>query len=136
MSDKPTKPFIQVPEEIVLNKVVSSSALHLYIILLRYARQSGYCWPSQETLAKDIGRSIRQVRTLLNILEQRGLIVIDHRGESGESNHYYVLYSVGGPKFVEESNPEFFPELVRNDEDESNRGKNSLLSPELHFREG
>ncbi len=98
MATKSTKPFIQVPEEIMLNKSISAAAKNLYIILLRYCRQSGYCWPGHERLASDMGCSTRHVRTLLKQLENQSLVYIDHRGELGESNHYYVLYSVGGPE--------------------------------------
>jgi hypothetical protein len=55
---------------------------NLKIVLLALAdnaNDGGYCWPSQEVIAHKASVSVRNLRRLLNELEDRGLIRIDAR---------------------------------------------------------
>lgn len=64
-----------------------SSRLLIAILLLKYARTNNNAFPSQETLAKDMGLSSRQIRNLLNELEACGLLTWKRLGFS-KSNRY------------------------------------------------
>jgi hypothetical protein len=82
--------FVQVPLE-VLEARISSSALKLYLTLLKYARQSNECWPSQQTLGRDMNLKARRIADLLKELEKASLITIICRAKEGLSNLYRLL---------------------------------------------
>ncbi|MBN9392379.1 MAG: helix-turn-helix domain-containing protein [Chloroflexi bacterium] len=82
--------FVQVPLE-VLEAGISTSALKLYLILLKYARQSNECWPSQQTLGWDMNLKPRRIADLLKELECASLITIICRAKEGLSNLYRLL---------------------------------------------
>ncbi len=82
--------FVQVPLE-VLEASISSSAMKLYLILLKYARQSNECWPSQQTLGRDMNLKPRRIADLLKELENAFLITIICRAKEGLSNLYRLL---------------------------------------------
>ena len=62
-----------------------------YARLCLHAGQRGYCWPKQDTLAKEIAVSDRQVRYYLSELETEGFILIIQRGLR-RSNLYRFLW--------------------------------------------
>src|SRR3954452_13901868 len=82
--------FVQVPLE-VLEANISTSAMKLYLILLKYTRQSNECWPSQQTLARDMNLKARRIADLLKELENASLITIICRATEGLSNLYPLL---------------------------------------------
>ncbi len=82
--------FVQVPLE-VLEASISTSAMKLYLILMKYARQSNECWPSQLTLGRDMNLKPRRIADLLKELEKASLITIICRAKEGLSNHYRLL---------------------------------------------
>src|SRR3954452_5746924 len=82
--------FVQVPLE-VLEANISTSAMKLYLILLKYARQSNECWPSQQTLGWDMNLKSRRIADLLKELEGASLITIICRAKEGLSNLYRLL---------------------------------------------
>src|ERR1700680_790965 len=81
------KGFTQVPNHILDNSKLSPGAKLTYAMLLKYAWQHDYCFPGQETLAKDMGVSDRSVRTYLQELEKAEFVVIKQRG-LGKVNLY------------------------------------------------
>jgi hypothetical protein len=58
-------------------------------VLTKYAGQDDYCFPSQKTLAKDLGVSSRYIRTLLNELLKNKLISKKRTGFN-KSNTYTI----------------------------------------------
>jgi DNA-binding MarR family transcriptional regulator len=47
-----------------------------YLLVYRYANhKTQLCYPSQTTLAADLGVSIRTIQRLLDILERHGLVI-------------------------------------------------------------
>jgi hypothetical protein len=72
--------FIQVPTQVAKNTEISIQARHLYTILQSYCWDKDYCFPSQNTLATDMGISDRRVRTLLKELEKNRCIRIHKTG--------------------------------------------------------
>jgi len=68
------KGFTQVPNCVLKDTDISYQARVLYAILLSYSWQKESCNPTQETIANDLGVSVRTIRTLLNELRDKGLI--------------------------------------------------------------
>jgi hypothetical protein len=68
----------------------------LYILLVRRWGQKGPCFPSQASLAADLGRSLRQVKVWIADLEAFGLIRYRRRGRGdggqGLTNDYTFLW--------------------------------------------
>lgn len=82
--------FTQVPNAVLQlgqQGALSHGALLTYIFLLRYAWQKDTCFPSQDTLATDLGVSVRSASGYLRELQQQGLIAVQRRG-LGKTNVY------------------------------------------------
>jgi len=56
---------IWVPESLLRCTAISASAILLYGRLAKYAGRDGRCFPSVETLALELGMTVRQVQRLL-----------------------------------------------------------------------
>lgn len=63
----------------------------LYARLVRFAGREGICFPSQETLAAELGVSVRTVRRDLATLA-RWRLIQHQRGGRGRSNRYVFLW--------------------------------------------
>jgi biotin operon repressor len=63
-----------VPSWLLSSPGLSASAKLCYGRLFRYSTTKGYCYPTQERLAQELGISLEQVRRLLKTLEKRGFI--------------------------------------------------------------
>lgn len=68
------KNFTMVPNALLSESQLSVPARFLLCVLFKYSYQKDYCWPSQETLGKDLGYSARHIRNLLKELEREELI--------------------------------------------------------------
>ena len=82
--------FTQLPNYLFQVRGLSHSAKLTYALILSYAWQKEYCFPGQETLARDLEVSTRSVIEYLKELQNRGLIRIQRRG-LGKTNVYHVL---------------------------------------------
>ena len=51
-----------VPNFILESQTISAGAKLTYAMLLKFAREDDECFPGQETLAKQMGNSVRSVR--------------------------------------------------------------------------
>jgi hypothetical protein len=67
--------FTVIPNEILEESQLSVPARYLLCVLLKYCGQNDWCYPSQETLGKQLGYTARYIRDLLNELESNRLIV-------------------------------------------------------------
>lgn len=79
--------YTLVPNFLLNDSRLSSSAKLVYVMLLKYAWEKDYCFPGQKTLASDIGKSERHVHSAIKELEARGLLSVKRRGQ-GKSNIY------------------------------------------------
>ena len=61
--------FIMIPLSMIGQQGLPATAVTMYGYLLKYSGKDGLCYPSQQTLAKDLDLSTRQVRNLVNILD-------------------------------------------------------------------
>jgi hypothetical protein len=86
--------FGMVPFQVLTDTDLGHAAVRLYGILAAYANRVFECWPSQETLAKDMGvKDARNVRTVLKELEEAGYIerVLRHNGDGMRAGCIYRL---------------------------------------------
>jgi response regulator of citrate/malate metabolism len=81
--------FTQVPNAILRHKQISPGAKLAYTMLLSYAWHNDFCFPGQETLAKDMGVTDRSVRTYLKELETKKFLTIKQQGQ-GRPNLYHL----------------------------------------------
>lgn len=81
------KGFTQVPNFLLKSGKLSAGDKMTFAMLLSYAWQNDYCFPGQQTLAKDLGLDERSVRRHLKSLEATGLLAIVRRGQ-GKTNVY------------------------------------------------
>lgn len=72
--------FTQVPNHILKSKDISVGAKLTYAMLLSYAWYNQSCFPGQETLADDMGVSLRSVTTFTKELQTSGLISVKRTG--------------------------------------------------------
>ncbi|HBE9584890.1 TPA: helix-turn-helix domain-containing protein [Clostridioides difficile] len=75
----------------------------IYIVLARYSDNESCCFPSYKTIALKCGCSKRQAKSVVKILENKGLIKKENRIKSNsnekESNIYFVLTAKLGGEY-------------------------------------
>ena len=100
-------------------KEVTHGALRMYAAIKTYTKNGeNVAWPSQETLAKDLGFSVRQVRTMLKQLEACGGVRIDLRlnddGTLGRNYVYTLAWDKPFKKHRKDTAAEIVEESCRN----------------------
>lgn len=81
------KGYTSVPNHVLVSTKISPGAKFAYTMLLKYAWEKDFCFPGQETLAKDMGSGVRSVVRYMQELEKAGFLKIVRRGQ-GKSNLY------------------------------------------------
>jgi hypothetical protein len=86
-----------VPNVLLRMPDVSSSAKLVWARLAQFAAATGTAWPSQSTLAREIGVQVRQICRLLDELEKRGLIVREapsaqDRGQGATTKYFFLWH--------------------------------------------
>lgn len=87
-------PFNLAPEDILLDHDLTDHAKIVMIRLIAYHLMPGAvgCFPSQELLAQDLGKSIRSIQRSLKELWDKKYIVIGTRRTRGHGNaNMYIL---------------------------------------------
>jgi hypothetical protein len=84
------KGFVQIPKAVLLCKEISYGAKVAYGVLLGYAWQDEFCFPAQESLANDLGCSVRQARGFLVELKVFKFVTWQQTGLN-KPNVYYLL---------------------------------------------
>ena len=97
----PYKNFVGsfIPNCLLQYRELSSSAKLLWARLAQYAGENGYCYPSQQTLADELGLSERQVRNLLQELETKQFIYRETpQGQDKvfhkTTRYYFILHPI------------------------------------------
>src|ERR1700674_486992 len=81
-ADEATKRgFTMVPNFLLDSNAVSPGAKLAYALLLRYAWQNDYCYPSQELVAQNMGVSSSSLITYLKEVQKVGWITVERRGQ-------------------------------------------------------
>lgn len=90
--------FASVPTWMIRDKKIPRNAILVYASL---SSRSGYrhIFPSQSTIAEESGLSERTVRTMLNVLEELGVVQRQRQRNNGArgSTHAYTLHPNGLP---------------------------------------
>ena len=89
--------FTQVPNSVLKSEKLSPGAKLTYAMLLSYAWQNDFCFPGQETLAKDMGASARSIVRYISELEDGQFLTIKKRGQ-GKVNIYELNLTVKGSR--------------------------------------
>lgn len=119
--------YVRLAYTLIRDCDISDGAFRLYSVLLIYCRQEATAWPGQETLAKDIGRSVRQVQYLLSQLKDIGLVDWKQNGHS--SNRYHVFKAPLKGRFADTQN------ISPLDTQNISRLDTQLIAPESHALE-
>jgi hypothetical protein len=85
--------FAKAYDWLLFDSSISDQAKILFFILMRYNR-NGNCYPGQERLAKDTGKTPRTIRRILDELYEAGLVDNQGRIEQRRSNTYLLAESV------------------------------------------
>ena len=85
--------FTQVPNMILKNSKISAGAKLVYSLLLSYAWHNDSCFPGQERLSSDCGKTQQWVSFQMKELEDNGFLEIKRRGQ-GKTNIYILTYKV------------------------------------------
>jgi len=85
--------FTQVPNLILKNTKLSAGAKLTYALLLSYAWHNNSCFPGQQRLAKDCGKSQGWVSQQMKELQTKGFLQVKRRGQ-GKTNIYILSYRV------------------------------------------
>jgi len=88
-----TNGFTQVPNYMLKSPRISPGAKLTYAMLLSYAWGNDYCFPGQETLAKDMGSGLRSVARYIKELEKEKFLTIKKLGQ-GRVNLYELNLTV------------------------------------------
>ena len=102
------KGFTQVPNHVLKSEKISPGAKLAYTMLLSYAWQNDYCFPSQERLAKDMGSGVRSVVRYIQELEQHDFIKVKRQGQ-GRSNLYELNLTAKGKRMTKPEVPNWHP---------------------------
>lgn len=87
--------FTQVPNLVLKEPELSAGAKIVYALLLSYAWHNDSCFPGQERLAADCGKTQAWVSQQMKELEQQGFLEIQRRGQ-GKTNVYVLSYRIQG----------------------------------------
>ncbi len=85
--------FTQVPNFILRDPSLTLGAKMTYAMFLSYAWHNDFCFPGQESLAKDMGSGVRSIIRYIQELEKESFIQVKRRG-LGKSNLYKLKFSV------------------------------------------
>ena len=82
---------VPVERSLLINTEIDNSSMRLYLILLSYAREKVTAFPSRETLAKDMGCSIRNVDLLKKKLKKYKLLSWNTKFYGNKKHNTYFL---------------------------------------------
>src|SRR5579859_2758451 len=85
--------FTQVPNFILKSPKLSAGAKLVKSLLLSYAWNNDSCFPGQERLSNDCGKTQQWVSLQMKELEDEGFLEIQRRGQ-GKTNIYILSYKV------------------------------------------
>ena len=88
-----TNGFTQVPNYVLKSPRISPGAKLTYAMLLSYAWGNDYCFPGQETLAKNMGSGLRSVARYIKELENENFLTVKKLGQ-GRVNLYELNLTV------------------------------------------
>lgn len=94
--DRKTKPagWAKIPHEIAIDDRLKGCDFRVLARLVYHARDSGVCWPSVMTLARDLGLARRTVQVSLRRLEGLGYVAVELATQRATGRQFRL--SLGG----------------------------------------
>lgn len=89
--------FIQLPDPVMFHPDLSPIDRDVYAVLLHFAWQDGYCYPSLQTIARLVGKSRPTIKRSIQILRNHHLLLTQQQYDtdgSPSSNVYTLRYYV------------------------------------------
>ena len=85
---------VPVERSLLIDTSIDNASMRLYLILLSYARDKVTAFPSRETLAKDMGCSIRNIDLLKKKLKQHKLLnwTTEFFGDKKHNTYFLLQY--------------------------------------------
>lgn len=90
-----THGYTKVPNHLLVSDRISPGAKLAYAMLLKYVWEKDYCFPGQDTLAKEMGVTRQSVNTYIQELQRQKFIDIMRRGQ-GRTNLYILNLKATG----------------------------------------
>jgi len=129
------KGYTKITNELLDTCDLSLQARYLLCVLLRHRGSDGECFPRQSVLGKELGRTSRRVRVILNELLEYGAITKKRRGFN-MSNDYFI-----NAKFIVKDIPQqqkqvykdgkFIPSDIGSKKPKSTEANNLINSTQL-----
>ena len=84
------KGYAKVPIVILQSKKINDIEKLVYSVLLNYCWYKDFCFPGQEKLGKELGKSRMSISTAIKNLQKAGYLKITRRG-LGKTNSYTLI---------------------------------------------
>lgn len=87
--------YAQIPKWVLRNPELSHGAVRLYGAIMSYAdNATRFAFPSRETLAANMGVSVRSIGNYIAELEEREIVEVDRRRNKRTGNFYANSYTL------------------------------------------
>lgn len=83
---------------------LSSNLKLVFILMANYADENDRCYPSQTTLARQAGVSVKTIQRTVEKLEELGVVKTLKKGTGNKSSLYQLIFSLGGSQNVTPDN--------------------------------
>ena len=88
-------PYAQVPKWVLRDPKLSHGAVRLYGVIMSYAdNATRFAFPSRETLAANMGVSVRSIGNYISELEDREMVKVNRRRNKRTGNYYSNSYTL------------------------------------------
>lgn len=103
--------YAQIPKWVLRNPELSHGAVRLYGAIMSYAdNATRFAFPSRETLAANMGVSVRSIGNYIAELEEREIVEVDRRRNKRTGNFYANSYTLVFEEPAQDSpEEEYFP---------------------------
>lgn len=86
--------FSIIPHWVIFSGI-SSGGIHLYAVLMKYAdNETGQAFPSRQTLARDLSKTLRTVDSYIKELTSIGALKVTQRKRRDSNENYSNLYTL------------------------------------------
>lgn len=76
----------------------------VFILMANYADERDCCYPSQPTLARQAGVSVKTIQRVIEKLEELGFVKTLRKGTGNKSSLYQLIFSLGSSQNVDPDN--------------------------------
>ena len=107
--------WAKIPHEIAIDDRLKGCDFRVLARLVYHARDSGICWPSVMTLARDLGLARRTVQVSLRRLEGLGYVAVELATQRATGRQFRLSlggHLADGPKRTETASPPAPPTVV------------------------